>query len=136
MCSWKEQLEKREVGKFKVGYEIGKIEVEFFNLARFQLKQKLCNFRLSNLKLFNFFFFPTTISNYTYRIYTHKFIPQDFRCHELSDHHNPSQASTDFALLILLWSMSLHPQSHFDYPKDYQIGQFEQNKVRRLKVTI
>ena len=36
------------------------------SLGSFQLKQKLSNFRFSNLKLSNFSFFPTALSNYTY----------------------------------------------------------------------
>ena len=58
--------------------------VRFFptSLGSFQLKQKLCNFRfsnlklsnfrLSNLKLSNFSFFPTALFDYTYPYCTDK----------------------------------------------------------------
>jgi len=47
------------------------------SLDSFQLKQKVSNFRLSNLKLSNFSFFPNALSNYTYPA---KSIPRIIYC--------------------------------------------------------
>ena len=52
---------------FQTSAKLSKFKRNFLtSLGSFQLKQKLSNFRFSNLKLSNFSFFPIALSNQTY----------------------------------------------------------------------